>query len=401
MSSREQPFYYTWTSQEQGSREATIFGCEEQENFHFVLPDGRRVLDLTSISCQACFGLRPKFVYEAMEEQWGRFSMHSPKADFSLKRNVSRKVCDFVDREGKVFYCVSGAEAIEHAVKMARMMTDRKVVAAREKSYHGATLGAVSLTGDWRGRIPPTVDEWTLRLPEPGEDPKGETARKKILDYGPEKIAAICLETITAVNGVIVPGKDWYRGIQNICDEFDIKLILDEVACGFYRTGKAFSFHHYPSLRPHFICMAKALTAGVFPMGAVWTDKSVADHYRKEVLCTGLTHYAHPLGLAAVGAVLDYFQEQKFRDARVRLGEVFAAELEKLQESSEVEEVRYKGLMAAIDWKGSAGWVDFVTSGIHLMAREGQLFLAPALNMDTKLLQDGMERLRKAIKELS
>ena len=394
-------FYYPWTSQEQGRREAELFHCETQKDFHFLLRDGRQVLDLTSISVQACFGHKPKFIRMAMEKQWESFPMHSSRSDFTLKKSVSREICNLVGAEGTIFYCVSGAEAVEHAVKMARMMTGRNVVAARKKSYHGATLGAVSLTGDWRGDVPPTVDDWTLRLPEPGEDPDGEGARRVIQNFGPEKIAAVCLETITAVNGVIIPEESWFYSIQNICEEFGIKLILDEVACGLYRTGKAFAFQHYPKLRPHLVCMAKSLTAGVFPLGAVWTDNSIAEHFQKKVLCTGLTHYAHPLGLAAAKAVLDYFKKKSFRETRVRVEKTFATALEEVGALPEVGAIRRKGLMAAIDWKGKAGWIDFVSYGLYLMAREGQIFLAPAYNMEPKILLEGMERLKKGLRELA
>ena len=396
----EHPFYYTWTSQEKGQGEAKVFHCEAQDDFHFILSGGQKILDLVSISCQSCFGHRPEFIHRAIYEQWQSFSMHSPKADFPLKRRISLEICHLINREGKIFYCVSGAEAVEHAIKMARMSTGRKVVAARKKSYHGATLGAVSLTGDWRGEIPPTVDEWTLRLPEPEKDPEGDRASKMIRDFGAEKIAAICLETITAVNGVIFPGQTWYGNIQNLCDEFGIKLILDEVACGLYRTGKAFAFHHYPELRPHFVCMAKALTGGVFPLGAVWTDSSIANHFQKRVLCSGLTHYAHPLGLAAVGAVLDHFKKGEVVKARVRLEEIFSGELDKMLSMSEVRAIRRKGLMAAIDWEGRTGWIDFVPYGLYLMVREGQIFLAPPFNLKPELLREGMERLRKGLREL-
>ena len=399
--STQHPFYYTWTSQEQGQAEAALFRCEEMDDFHFLLAGGERVLDMASISCQACFGHRPQFIYRALEGQWRDAAMHSPKADFSLKRSVSRKICDLVGSEGKIFYCVSGAEAVEHGVKMVRMMTGKKVVAARKKSYHGATLGAASLTGDWRGELPPTVDEWTLRLPEPAEDPQGKMARQVILERGPENVAAVCLETITAVNGVVIPPDSWYRSIQNICDEFGIKLILDEVASGLYRTGKAFAYHHYPHLRPDVVCMAKALTGGVFPLGAVWTNRSVADYFQKRVLCTGLTYYAHPLGLAAADAVLDRLVEPPFERERVQLEDVFAQELEATGRLPEVDAIRWKGLMAAVDWKGKAGWIDFVPHGLYLMAREGQLFLAPAYNMKPQLLRRGMERLRKALGELA
>ena len=396
----EHPFYYTWTSQQQGQQEAKAFHCEKQEQFHFIISSGQRILNLSSISCQSCFGHHPEFIYRAIQRQWKDFSMHSAKANFALKKKISQDICHLVNLEGKIFYCVSGAEAVEHAIKMARMKTGRKVIAARKKSYHGATLGAVSLTGDWRGKIPLTVDEWTLRLPEPDSDPEGEQADKIIRSYGPEKIAAICLETITAVNGVVVPKSSWYQKIQNLCDEFGIKLIVDEVACGLYRTGKAFAFHYYPELRPHFVCMAKALTGGVFPFGAIWTDVSVAEYFQKNVLCSGMTHYAHPLGLAATGAVLEHFKEKSFQEKFSRMEKKFADELEKIRRISKVKAVQYKGLMGTIDWVGHASWTDFLSYGLYMMVREGQLFIAPPFNLEKDILQEGMEQLKKGLQEL-
>ena len=395
-------FYYTWSGQEKAQREAKDFACEELDDFHFLLSGGQRVLDLTSISCQASFGHRPQFIHREIQKQWDAFPVHSPKADFVLKRKVSRDISDLirmgeVEEEGKVFYCVSGSEAIENAIKMARLITGKKVIAARKKSYHGATLGANSLTGDWRGQGPLTVDEWTLRLPEPCEDIKGEMAREIIMSHGPSKVAAICLETITAVNGVIIPERGWYQSIQQICDEFNIKLILDEVACGLYRTGKPFAFQHYAGLRPNFVCMAKAITGGMIPFGALWTDDAVAMYFEKEILYSGSTNYAHPLGLAACHAVIDYFKGDEHFERLAKNEETFNRELEKIRALRQVKDVRSIGLMANISYDGNLTWHDLIQRGLYLIVRENQLFLAPPLNITPEILSEGMQKLAGAI----
>ena len=397
----DEPFYYTWSKQEK----AQAFECDRLTPHGFVLKDGREILDLTSISCHASFGHRPAFIVAELERQLRDFPVHSPKADFHLKREVAMRLLEFVglpkgiDRS-KIFFCIGGASSIEHAIKMARQVTGRKVIVAQTRSYHGATLGASSLSGDWRGQKPLTVDQWTLRIPNALDDPTGAKAKEMILEYGPSLIAAVCLETVSAINGVITSSKKRYDTIQQICDEFQIKLILDEVACGFYRTGVPMAFHRYPGLHPDFVCMAKGMTGGIVPFGAVWTNSFVADYFKKEVLASGLTDYAHPLGLAACKGVLDHLKRSDCIEIIEKNQKIFSIEMERLKKLKKVSAVRWNGLMGVVEYKGRADWRDFLAAGVYGMVREGSLFLAPALNMETSLIVKGMEKVYMVLDNL-
>jgi taurine--2-oxoglutarate transaminase len=268
-------------------------------------------------------------------------------------------------------------------------------VAARRKSYHGASLGALSVTGDWRNQAHATVDEWTLRIPEPAEDPDTFETRKLIEAFGPGRIAAFCLETITAANGVISAPSTWWKGIRKICDDHGILLILDEVACGFYRTGKAFAFQH-DSIRPDLVCMAKAISGGYFPFGAVWLSDQLSSRYDEKVLAAGLTAYAHPVGIAAMSGVLDILEDESFLKSLQSLEKRFASHLDQLRMHPQVREIRCFGMMAGVNLitpdLQKRGKI-FQKAGVYLFAKDDLMVLAPALNMKPERLDLCVQRL--------
>ena len=200
--------------------------------------------------------------------------------------------------DGRIFYTVSGAEAVENALKMARLVTGRTKILARAHSYHGATLGALSVTGDWRGQEHFSVQDQTLRIPEPDTLDALQKTRVLIEQHDPKTFAAFCLETIVAFNGILAPPQEWWTGIQKLAEEFAIPLILDEVSCGFGRMGQDFAFQRY-DLKPDFVCMAKAISGGYVPLGALFVTEKIARFWDSKVLNCGLTSYAHPLALAA------------------------------------------------------------------------------------------------------
>jgi taurine---2-oxoglutarate transaminase len=288
-------YFYTWTNQ----TKVQNFYLRSTKGHQLVLANNKIAYDLSSMSCQVSFGYSCENILSAIQTQLKTLPMASPKADFPLKSEVTDDLINLINLEGKIFYTVSGAESVENAIKMARQIKKQNIIVARQKSYHGATLGALSLTGDWRNKDHQTIDDWTLRIPEPCDDPDATKAIDIINKCGIDKIAAICLETITGGNGVYLASKTWWDNISTFSKTNKIFLILDEVICGFYRTGKAFGFQHY-DLQPDFITLSKSISGGYVPFGAVWTSSEVAHYYDKNVLSSGLTNYAHPLGLAAL-----------------------------------------------------------------------------------------------------
>ncbi|MFT6069307.1 MAG: taurine--2-oxoglutarate transaminase [Bacteriovoracaceae bacterium] len=377
----DHPYYITWSKQ----KGASTYPLDKVED-HYFYSNGEKIADLSSISYQASFGLRPKFALEAVKQQLDQFSIVAPKTTHNLKTNVTKRLIELIDLDGgKIFYTTSGAEAVENALKMARLFSGKKTILARKPSYHGATLGAVSVTGDWRNDNVPTLDQWTLRIPEPHEDP-GLIQTEKLFKETKD-LAGIILETVPGNNGVLVPDLKWLQSIQRLCKEHKVLLILDEVICGFYRLGTAFGYQTY-NLSPDIITMAKGITAGVIPFGAVWTNNEIHAHFNERVLSCGLTNYAHPLGLKALEAVLDYTEKKEFKDHLKKFIKVFNKDISSLRFKT-----RSIGLLGAIDLEKAPSFKECFDHGLSLVAQENRLILAPHLNLPLEQWDESFKKL--------
>lgn len=390
------PYYISWSKQ----NDATTFPILKVDGVYIYTENNRPIIDMSSISYQAHFGHNPPVIIKKIKEQLDTIPMSSPKGDYPHKVETTEKLLSYMGKpDGKIFYTTGGAETIENALKIARDITGKKIVLARQNSYHGATLGALSVTGDWRNPAHQTPTDWVVRIPEPNAKDALTDTRKIIISSGSEHIAAIILETITGGNGVIIPSEEWYDGIQKLCDEFKILLILDEVVCGFHRTGKPFAYQHYPRVRPDMICLAKGITGGMIPFGALWTSEKIAHHYDENILCCGLTNYAHPLGVAALAGVLEIVEDANFQMNLSIIESKFLAELEKLKSLTIVKNIRAKGLLSAVDLNKTVSWKHFFDNGIYLVAQTNRLILAPPLIINEKTIEEGMHKIFDVLKE--
>ncbi len=371
------PYYFTWNHQPS----ADIFPVVAAERDEFVLDDGRRIYDFISTSFQANFGHRHPLIVDAIRKQLDQMIVTSPKASFELKHSVSQRLIDLLALpDGKIFYTVSGSESVENALKMARQVTGRTKILARRKSYHGASLGALSVTGDWRNAPHFTIDAETVRIPEPEDDPELVRTRQIVRDAQPSSIAAIILETVSGTNGVAIPQQTWFDQIQALCREHDILLILDEVLCGFARTGPDFAFQSY-GLMPDLVCMSKGITGGYIPFGAVWTGPRIVEFYASHKMACGLTSYAHPLGLAALQGVLNVMQDAAFRANKLELETLFGKWMVEIAAQPFVRQVRHRGLIAAIDFldRPAPTWEACFERGLHVYGNDATSILAPPL----------------------
>lgn len=385
MSENNRPYYYTWSNQ-------NIKGQ--------AFPFDKDVVDLCSLSFQAIFGLNPVPVLKEIQKQMSTFSMAPAKADFSLKEIVSNKLINYLGfKDGKILYTVSGSESVENALKIARLYTGKNIIISRRNSYHGATLGSLSVTGDWRNQAATTIDHWTMRIPEPAEDPDFSGSKFYLEKNGVENIAAFCLETISGANGVIVPPDSWYKGIQDFCTEYGILLILDEVLTGFHRTGLPFAYHHYPFLKPDFVCMAKGISAGVIPFGAVWTNKKISEHFSDRILPCGLTQYANPLGLAATNAVLDEITSDNLLMEYEKREAILIEFFQSIENHQNVKEVRRSGLLAAIEYKSpyllSAS--ELAKKNVLVVTRDNHIVIAPDYYINLKSLQRALDIIKEEL----
>ena len=391
------PFYYTWSHQP----DSDVFQVDFAEHDEFVLKGGRRVYDFLSTSFQSNFGHSHPAIREAIHRQLDQMAIASPKSTFDLKERVAGRLCERIGLDGgKIFFTVSGAESVENALKMARQITGRTKVMARNNSYHGATLGALSVTGDWRNEPHFTIDEQTIRIPEPYEDENLKKTRQIVVDAGSDTIAAVIIETISGTNGVVIPSQQWFDGIATLCQEQGIMLIMDEVLCGFGRTGSDFAFQPY-GLQPDFVCLSKAISGGYIPFGAVWTGPRAVAYYDKEKLACGLTNFAHPLGLAALEAVLNLMEDTAFQENKKALEQCFKQNLSEIEDLPAVSKVRCRGLLAAIDLEDrpAPAWQTMFDAGLHAFSSGSTIVLSPPHISTPARLWEAMAALKRLLEK--
>ena len=392
----EYPFFFSWVKQSNPLR----FSISSVDGVKLITENGHELIDMSSISYQASFGHNHPTIIKHMKAQLDTVPMSAPRGIFPGKIETTNELLKYMDKkDGKIFYTTGGAETVENALKIARDVSKRKLVLARKISYHGATMGALGATGDWRNTAHALPQDWVVRFPEPSEPDALAKTRQIILDHGQENFAAFIIETITGGNGVFEGSQEWWDGISEMCREFGILLIMDEVICGFGRTGLSFGYMHY-NVKPDIICLAKGITGGMVPFGAVWVNHNIADYYMARVLACGLTNYAHPLGVAALAGVLEIVQDFDFQKHLEHISKVFKRELDIIQALPEVETIRSRGMLAGIDLNVDIQWKTFFDKGIHLATQNKRIVLAPPLIITEEELVEGMKRLKKAIKDM-
>jgi taurine--2-oxoglutarate transaminase len=386
-------FFYTWTAQ---SNAQTLDVAGTDGSF-LILKTGARFDDFISTSFQTNFGHKNSKIMAAISAQLNQMPIAAPKWDFELKESVSAQLKRLLGfASGKIFYTTSGAEAVENALKIARQITGKTKILARNNSYHGATLGALSVTGDWRNKAHKTLNDWTVRIPEPMHDPNLEITEKVILQNDPATIAAFCLETISGTNGVIIPSQNWWDGIQALAKKYGILLIVDEVLVGFGRTGSDFAFQNF-YIKPDMVTMSKGITGGYIPFGALWCHSRIADFYQDNVLACGLTQYAHPLGLAALGSVLEILKSIEFKNLQqenLKLIELYLTRLKRLET---VSDVRVAGMLAAVDLRIPVNPAEFSKRNLFVFTKPNQVIIAPVLTCKPNDLISGLNRFCDAI----
>jgi taurine--2-oxoglutarate transaminase len=300
----------------------------------------------------------------------------------------------------KVFFTLGGAEANENALKIARMVTGRYKMVSRYRSYHGASMGALSLTGDFRR---PPVEPG---LPGVIHVLDGPEAIEQVLELeGPRSVAAVILESVPGANGVVIPAPDYWPRVRAACDRHDTLLIADEVLTGFGRTGRCFGFEHFGAV-PDIITVAKALTAGYAALGAVLASERVARHFDDNVLWAGLTSYAHPLGCAAGREALAIYRDEKLFERARTLEPVLRSSLERVRArfGGQVVDVRGIGLLAALEmdlpepaWQRLNQEVARRHLYLHIEARRKTAIFSPPLIISEQDLRGGIDAFSDAV----
>jgi taurine--2-oxoglutarate transaminase len=269
-------------------------------------------------------------VVDAITEQATKLQFVQPAFATEVRGRLGQKLAQILPGDmDKVFFTLGGAEAIENAIKLARHYTGRYKVLARYRAYHGATMGAMTLTGDPRrwanepGLVGVVRYPDTHRWGEAEPRPVAESLQglEDVIRYeGPQTIAAVFLETIVGTNGILIPPDGYIQGVREICDRHGILMVADEVMAGFGRTGRWFAIDHWDSV-PDLMTMAKGLTSSYLPLGAVAMRHTIAEAFQDKMFYGGLTYSSHPVSLAAALATIGVYEEDGLIERAARMGE--------------------------------------------------------------------------------
>ncbi len=326
---------------------------------------GRTYLDFASQLVNMNIGHQHPKLVAAIKEQADKLCTVAPIFANDARSEAARLIAELAPGSlNKVFFTNGGAEATENALRMARGHTGRQKVLTTYRSYHGATGGAITMTGDprrWPSEpgMPGVVKFWgpyTYRSAFHATDDAEECERALghladvIMVEGGHTIAAILLETVVGTNGILVPPDGYLAGVRRLCDEHGIVMIVDEVMAGFGRCGEWFAVDHW-DVTPDLIAFAKGVNSGYVPLGGVVISDAIADTFATRPYPGGLTYSGHPLACAAAVASINIFKDEGIVEHARHLGTdvVGPALAEIAAKHPSVGEVRGLGVFWAIE----------------------------------------------------
>lgn len=332
--------------------------------------EGNHYLDFSSQLVNVNIGHQHPAVVRAIQEQAAVLSTIGPATANLTRGEAAQRI---IARAGapfsKVFFTNGGADANENAIRMARLHTGRDTVLSTYRSYHGNTGAAIVATGDWR-RMPNQYarghvhffgpylyrSEFWATTPEEESERALHHLERVIQSEGPATIAAILLETVPGTAGIMIPPPGYLAGVRALADKYGIVLILDEVMCGFGRTGRWFAFEGYDVV-PDLITFAKGVNSGYVPVGGVAISAEIAADFDERVFPGGLTYSGHPLAAASIIGALDAMESEGIVENARRVGaEAIGPALAELQERHPlIGEVRGEGVFWALEMVADRG----------------------------------------------
>jgi taurine--2-oxoglutarate transaminase len=301
------------------------------QGIHFWTPEGKRYIDFNSqLMCSNIGHGHPKVV-KAIQEQAATLCYANPFMATEPRARLGAKLAEIAPGDIDTFFFTNGgAEAVENAIRVARVVTGRHKVMVRYRAYHGGTAGAITLTGDPRRWASEPGIPGVVRAPEfhkyGHKDPEPVAAAlaeiEDVIRYeGGANIAAFVMETVVGTNGILIPPDGYMQGVREICDRHGILLVCDEVMCGFGRTGRWFAVDHW-NVVPDLITMAKGITSAYVQLGAVGLRPAVAKAFEDRAFPGGLTYNSHTLACATALATIAVYEEEGLLENARRMGKV-------------------------------------------------------------------------------
>ncbi len=349
---------FSWSKQKGTNPIAVKYG----EGVYLYDYDGKRYIDFSSGLMNVNIGHGNQRVTEAVVKQMQEVSYVTPSCVTKVRGELGKKLAEICPGDlNKAFFTLCGASSIDNGIKLARLYTGRHKILTRYQSYHGASYGAISASGDPR-RIPVDAQQAPnfvhFDLPylyrwEYGEEnllKESVASLERVIAYeGPANIAAILLEGESGSSGCLKYPVGYLKKLREICNKHGILLIIDEVMSGFGRTGKWFGFQHH-DIVPDMIAMAKGLTSGYLPLGCLMVTDKIAAKYDDTMLALGLTYSAHPVSCAAALEMLKIYEDDNLIENAVKMGKYLDAQIEKLkQKHPSIGDWRNTGLLGCLE----------------------------------------------------
>ena len=349
---------FSWSKQKGIAPIAVKYG----EGVYLYDYDDKRYIDFSSGLMNVNIGHGDQRITHAVVKQMQEISYVTPSCVTKVRGELGKKLAEICPGDlKKAFFTLCGATSIENGIKLARLHTGRHKILCRYQSYHGASYGAMTASGDPR-KLPmdsqqapnfvhfdlPYLYRW-----EYGEQNllKETVANlEKIIAYeGPGNIAAIMLEGESGSSGCLKYPVGYLKAVREICNKHGILLIMDEVMSGFGRTGKWFGFENH-GIVPDMIAMAKGLTCGYLPFGCLMVSETIAAKYDNNMLALGLTYSAHPVSCAAALETLHIYEEDNLIENAAAMGRYVNEQVELLkQKHPSIGDFRTTGLLGCIE----------------------------------------------------
>ena len=326
---------------------------------------GKKYLDFSSQLVNVNIGHQHPKLVAAIQEQAAKLCTIAPSFANDARSEAARLITELAPGDmNMVFFTNGGAEAAENALRMARIATGRHKALTTYRSYHGATAGAIALTGDPRRWPNETGFSGAVKFwgPYPYRSAFHATNEREecqralqhledvIMVEGPHTIAMIALESVVGTNGILVPPDGYLQGVRELCDRHGIVMMCDEVMAGFGRCGEWFAVDKW-NVEPDLICFAKGVNSGYVPLGGVIIGPKIAEFFNDKMFPGGLTYSGHPLACAAAVASIGIFKEERIVENARTIGDtVIGPELEKIKaKHPSVGDVRGLGVFWAIE----------------------------------------------------
>ncbi|MHB8261558.1 MAG: aminotransferase class III-fold pyridoxal phosphate-dependent enzyme [Bacteroidia bacterium] len=395
---------------------------------------GKRYLDFTSQLMNVNIGHGDQRVTEAVVKQMKEVSYVTPGMVTEARGLLGKKLAKITPGTlNRTFFTNGGTEAVEHAIKTARLYTGRHKIITLYQSYHGATYGALCAGGDPRGiphdsqGVPNIIHvenpyfyrcPWNSKTEEECCD-NAVAHMERIIKYeGVNSVAAILMEGESGSSGCIKYPKGYWKKVKAIAEKYGILTICDEVMSGFGRTGKWFGIDHH-GVEPDILCMAKGITSGYIPLGGMIVTEKIATHFNDKPLPIGLTYSAHAVACAAANEVIKIYEEDNLIENAANMGHYIDKQVEKLKDKHpSIGDFRNTGLLGCIElvknrktkepmapWNAAPNQMEVMNKvaakinelGMYTFVRWNWIFIAPPLIITKDQIDEGLDIISKAI----